>query len=317
MKKNILISAGGTATAWHLASLVSEKFTSYFNLFVCDINPPYLIPAARLAQRFFQVPRIDNPEHHSCMLALFAEHRIDIFVPLIDADVQGFPTDAPELEKLGVKSTGVPSSTSAVIGNKRNLSAFLESHGFTVPKTVLLEEVADQSSRRLFLKPEHGFGSKGARIAEAEEVLHMVAREPDLMIQELCHEPEVTVDVFNHGTVLSLCRERLETKAGVCTKARIFSDVVLHSLAVRLCNVLDLPVAFCFQVMMGTDGNWAITDVNPRLGAGTALSDAYGWSLASAALVCWGDLPLDPCQFLRTLPGDKHVVRVYKELVMD
>ena len=38
MKQNILISAGGTATVWHLASLVAEKFTSYFNLFVCDIN---------------------------------------------------------------------------------------------------------------------------------------------------------------------------------------------------------------------------------------------------------------------------------------
>ena len=37
---------------------MSGKFTSYFNFFVCDINPPYLIPATRLAQRFFQVPRV-------------------------------------------------------------------------------------------------------------------------------------------------------------------------------------------------------------------------------------------------------------------
>jgi hypothetical protein len=36
---------------------VSEKFATYFNLFVCDINPSYLIPGARLAQRFIQVPR--------------------------------------------------------------------------------------------------------------------------------------------------------------------------------------------------------------------------------------------------------------------
>ncbi len=317
MKQNILISAGGTATAWHLASLVSEKFTSYFNLFVCDINPPYLIPAARLAQRFFQVPRIDNPEYHSRMLALFAEHSIDIFVPLIDADVHGFPTDATELAELGVRSTGIPSSTSAVIGNKRNLSVFLESHGFLVPRTVSFEEVTNQPGRRFFVKPEQGFGSKGIRIAEAEDVLRVVSREPDLLIQELCHEPEVTVEVFNQDTVLSLCRERLETKAGVCTKARIFADDALHSIAERLCGLLDLPIAFCFQVMTGTDGKWVITDINPRLGAGTALSTAYGWSLASAALACWGKLSIDPRHFLRTLPGDKHVVRVYQELLMD
>ena len=317
MKKNILIGAGGTATAWHLASLVCQKFATSFNLFVCDINPPYLIPAARLAQRFFQVPRIDRPEYHSHMLALLAEHSIDIFVPLIDADVHGFPTDSAELTKLGVRSTGIPSSTSTAIGNKRNMSAFLEKHGFLVPKTVSLDEVANQPGRRFFAKPERGFGSRGARIAEAQEVLHAVAREPDLLIQELCHEPEVTVEVFNNGTVLSLCRERLESKAGVCTKARIFSDNALHSLAVRLCAVLDLPIAFCFQVMTGAEDKFVITDINPRLGAGTALSTAYGWSLASAALVCWGNLSHDPLDFLKTFPCDKHVVRVYQEILMD
>jgi hypothetical protein len=68
MKKNILISAGGTATAWHLAFLVSEVFVTHFNLFVCDINPPYLIPTARLAQRFIQVPRIESKQRRCSRL---------------------------------------------------------------------------------------------------------------------------------------------------------------------------------------------------------------------------------------------------------
>jgi carbamoylphosphate synthase large subunit len=317
MKKRILISAGGTATAWHLATLVSGKFASYFDLFVCDINPPCLIPASRLAQRFFQVPLAASSDYHPHMLALFAEHKIDIFVPLVDADGCRFSSDSAELAALGVRSTGASSGTSAVISNKRSLSVFLESRGFRTPRTVSAEEVANQPGGRFFIKPEHGLGSKGARVAESEEVLRAIARGPGLLVQELCREPEVTVEVFNQGTVLSLCRERLETKAGVCTKARIFTDPALHSLAERLCGALDLPLAFCFQVMTGADGEFLITDVNPRLGAGTALSTAYGWSLASAALVCWGDLPLDPRQFLRTSPGNKYVVRVYEEKVMD
>jgi hypothetical protein len=316
-KKNILISAGGTPTTWHLASLVAGQFASYFNLFVCDINPPHLIPAARLAKRFFQVPRIDHPDYHSHMLALFAEHGIDIFVPLIDADVHRFPGDSLELVKLGVRSTGVLARTSAILGNKRNLSGFLKRQGFCTPRIVPMEEVAKVPGHQFFIKPEQGFGSRGARVAEAEDVLRAVAREPNLLVQELCREPEVTVEVFNHGTVRSLCRERVETKAGVCTKARIFEDDGLQSLAGSLCDVLDLPAAFCFQVMTGADGKWFITDINPRLAAGTALNTAYGWSLASAALAIWGDLRLDPMSFLWTMPGDKYVVRVYQELVMD
>lgn len=317
MKKNILISAGGTATAWHLASLVIERFSSYFNLFICDINPPHLIPTALVAQRFFQVPRIDDPGYHSHMLALFAEYSINIFVPLIDSDVHLFPIDAPDLVKLGVRSTGISCKTSALIGNKRDMANFLESHGICAARTVTVEEVANELERKFFIKPEQGFGSRGARVANAEEVLRAVANESDLLIQELCRGPEVTVEVFNDDIVLSLCRERLETKAGVCTKARIFVDAALQSLAVRLCDVLDLPAAFCFQVMKDADDEWRIIDINPRLGAGTALSTVYGWSLSSAALTCWGEVPLDPMQFLQTLPGDKHVVRVYTELVMD
>jgi carbamoylphosphate synthase large subunit len=296
---------------------VSEKFAAYFNLFVCDINPPHLIPAARLAQRFFQVPLAASPDYYSHMLALFAEHNIDIFVPLVDSDDRRFSSDAPELAALGVRSTGVSRGTSLIISNKRKLSAFLCGHGFRTPRTVSVEEVAEQPHGRFFIKPEQGFGSKGARVAESDEVLRAIARDPAQLVQELCREPEVTVEVFNHGGVLSLCRERLETKAGVCTKARIFEDSALHTLAERLCSVLDLPVAFCFQVMTGVDGEFLITDVNPRLGAGTALSTAYGWSLASAALTCWGDLPFDPRQFLKTSPGNKYVVRVYKEVLMD
>jgi carbamoylphosphate synthase large subunit len=317
MKKNLLISAGGTATAWHLASLVTEKFAAYFNLYVCDINPPNLIPAARLARYFIQVPPISDPNYWPHMLGLFVKHQIDIYVPLIDADVYMFGTDIPELRKLGIRIAGIPSSASAIIRNKRFLSKFLDNCGFRVPKILAIEDVKNHPGSRFFLKPEQGFGSKDARIVEAEETRYWLEKESGLLIQELCREPEVTVEVFNQDTVLSLCRERLETKAGVCTKARIFMDDALHLLAVRLCAVLDLPIAFCFQVMLGTDGQWVITDVNPRLGAGTALSSAYGWSLASAALVCWGDLSFSPMEFLKTLPGEKHVVRVYQELLMD
>jgi carbamoylphosphate synthase large subunit len=317
MKKNILISAGGTATGWHLASLVSEKFASYFNLFVCDINPPHLIPAARLAQRFFQVPLAASPDYHSHMLEIFAANKIEVFVPLVDADDSRFASDSAELAALGVRTTAVSSATSAIIGSKRNLSVFLESRSLRTPKTVSTEEVAKQTCGRFFIKPERGLGSKGAHEAESDEVLRAIAQDPTLLVQELCREPEITVEVFNHGGVLSLCRERLETKAGVCTKARIFEDSAMQTLAERLCSALDLPLAFCFQVMTGADGEFLITDVNPRLGAGTALSTAYGWSLASAALACWGDLPLDPRRFLKTSPGSRYVVRVYKEVVMD
>lgn len=317
MKRNLLISAGGTATAWHLASLVCERFSAEFNLFVCDIHPPHLVPASRLADRFFQVPPIDSPGYDAAMLELFKTHGIDIFVPLIDADVHRFAVDDPHLLRLGVRSTGTLKSTSSIIGNKRDLSAFLDRRGFPCPKVLNMEEISSRPSGDFFVKPEEGFGSRGALRVAGSELARTVDEGPHLMVQELCFAPELTVEVFNHGGVLSLCRERIEVKAGVCTKARVFQDEAIQTLAERLCGAINLPVAFCFQVMTGADGSWRITDINPRLGAGTALSTAYGWSLASAALAIWGDLPVDPRQFLNVRPSEVFVTRVYRELVMD
>jgi carbamoylphosphate synthase large subunit len=250
------------------------------------------------------------------MLNLFEENGIEIYVPLVDADVHCFPVDSSELVRRRIRSTGIQSSVSGIIRDKRALSSFLESQGICVPRTLSREQIGESPGGTLFVKPAEGFGSKGARPVSSDNALRALAEDPSLIVQELCGGPEVTVEVFNREGVSSICRERIETKAGVCTKARVFADRDLHLLAERLCGVLDLPVAFCFQVMCRSDGEWAVTDLNPRLGAGTALSTAYGWSLASAALVCWGDLPFDPREFLKTASTDRYVVRVYQEQVL-
>ena len=135
------------------------------------------------------------------------------------------------------------------------------------------------------------------------------------LVQEVCRPPELTVEVYNsEGTLCSLCRERLEVKSGVCTKARVFRDAELTRLAENLARNLQLPVAFCFQVMKNSAGKWVITDVNPRLGAGTALSSVCGWSLAAAALVNWGELLEDPLVYLGDFAGDRFGVRAFREL---
>ncbi len=134
------------------------------------------------------------------------------------------------------------------------------------------------------------------------------------VVQEICHAPEVTVEVFNaRGEVRTLCRERLEVKEGVCTKARLWRDAELSRLAGQLCQALSLPVAFCFQVMKNAANQWVITDLNPRLGAGTSLSSVCGWNLVAAALVVWAGLPEDPLALLEEFEGERFAVRAHRD----
>ncbi|MFN3076306.1 MAG: ATP-grasp domain-containing protein [Alphaproteobacteria bacterium] len=317
-KQRLLISAGGTATTWHLSSLVREVFPDHFELLVCDIYPPHLVASSRLAQRCFQVPPVADPGYRAHMLALFAAEGIDLYVPLIDADVYEFPSDDPSLEALGVRSTGAVAASAPLLRNKRVLAEFLDRHGIVVPGRLVEEDLSTRPpDERVFVKPEKGFGSRGAGVATVAAARARLRDEEGLVVQALCRPPEITVEVFNGTTgVRALCRERLETKEGVCTKARIWWDEELEALARHLCTVLALPVAFCFQVLRDDRGRWTVVDLNPRLGAGTALSTAYGWSLASAALAAWGRLDLAPEDFLRLQPEERHVLRVYSEIVM-
>ncbi len=317
-KQNILISAGGTATSWHLAKIIKANFQKYFNVYICDCNPAHLIAASRLADTYIQVPLITDPDYREIMLDNFRQHHIDIFVPLIDFDVYEFVSDSKDMRNLNVTSTGVSKWAASILQDKETWSNYLQEKGILVPMvydSATLTSLNDDD--KVFIKPQRGFGSKGARVVIKRE-LDWVCRDDDYIVQEICASPEITVEVFNfNGLIKSICRERLETKAGVCTKAKIWFDAELQLLTEQLCEILPLPTAFCYQVMKNSVGEWVVIDLNPRLGAGTALSSTCGWSLVSAALCSWAGLSLSPSSFLNVPVEPKYVVRVYEEFLMN
>jgi predicted ATP-grasp superfamily ATP-dependent carboligase len=135
------------------------------------------------------------------------------------------------------------------------------------------------------------------------------------VVQACCVAPEVTIDAFaGRDCFAAVCRERLEVRAGVATKARVFADAVLTDLAREVARATGLTGAFCFQVMRDpATGGWRVTDVNPRPGGATRMSVAAGVDIHSAMLAeAWGE---DPRPFLPVLTGDRWVTRGYVERV--
>jgi hypothetical protein len=195
------------------------------------------------------------------------------------------------------------------------LSEWAESNNVRVPATQHLSDLDDLSE--CFVKPRMGFGSRGAKkmtVLEAREL-----ENPDeLVFQELCDGPEVTVEIYSGlHHIDSICRERIEVKSGVCTKARVYKDDELHAIAASLCKQNDWPVASCLQFMRGKNGNWLLTDVNLRIGAGSSMCSAVGWNLAAASLVSWLEDQRNPSCFLNFDGVSRYVCRVYKDLIID
>jgi carbamoylphosphate synthase large subunit len=310
MKKKILILAGGTATAWHLSMMIKSRFEKDFILCIGDINKKNLIPASTLSDEYYQLPAITDSSYYSYMLELFKTKNIDIIVPLIDSDLALFPNDNTDLLKINVLSTAPVNNVVAISKSKTNMSELLKLNGVIVPE--LFNQNTIEPQKDYFVKPDAGFGSKNTGIFKGKDIDFS----KKIIVQEILHQPEITVEVFKKEDHLSyICRERLEVKSGVCTKARIFDNEEIGGIINHINTFLKLPLASCIQFMKNKDEQWCLTDFNMRLGAGTALSSAAGFGISSAFLSVLAGQN-DFRKYLKKTTDDLFVVRVYNEIIM-
>jgi len=309
-KKRIFILSGGTASAWHICNLIKECFADNFILYVGDINDRSHIPASVFSDKYFKLPLVDSPDYYGYMLNLFKKEKIDILVPLMDKDLITFSNDNPDLLKINILSTAPDTKLMDICKSKIKISKFLSSNGVIVP--IQYEEDNIDPKKSYFVKPDEGFGSKGAAMLEGKDIDFS----KKIIVQEILNPPEITVEVFKKDDFLSfVSRERLEVKSGVCTKARFFYDDKLDEVINRIDSLLPFPIASCVQFMKNNDNEWCITDLNMRLGAGTALSSVAGFGLTSAFLSVLSNKK-DFKDHLGTVLNNQIVVRVYNEIKM-
>lgn len=311
-KINILISPAGMAAVYHVVALAREHFSSDISIHLCDTNPRHLVAASALATTFTNVLPISDPGHRKQLFDVIKKKSIDVFLPMMEQELCMFPSDDPDLVKLSVRSVSIPHSVIPLFKNKRSMLHFLSAHGIPVPHEMRKNEIRKRGM--YFVKPIDGYGSRGALALSGKDIQPYVSKN-SFLIEECCKGPEVTIETFNTKILFStICRERIETKGGVCTKARVYFDPELESLAKRVCALISLPPALCIQVMKNSKKKWVVTDINPRLGAGTSMATAYGWSLGSALLAHLFDR--DPSRWLTKRKGDVYIVRTYQDMVM-
>lgn len=314
-RHNVLIGSGGTGAAFAALLSLRRNWDSSVHVVVIDTNPARLVAASVLADEFETVPPFSDSGAAEAVCEVAARHSIDTYMPIFDSEV----ILAARLRDAGRLPAGVrvlsPSTASALIcEDKLATYRWLIDQGVPTPFTSELG--AGVPPEGWFLKRRRGYGSRGARRVVVNDPAWPTGEERhEYILQALCSPPEVTADVFwarREGLLRVVCRERLETKEGVCTKARVFEDGDLAALARKVAHGLELEGSFCMQVMRG-DGEWVVTDINPRCGGGTSMSVPLGIDFFAAAFAhAWRE---DPRRFLPPLAGEACVVRQYSDVV--
>jgi|GEM_PF-457336 len=316
--KRILITAGGTAIAWHICQIANEFFNEDVEVQICDINDASLVPASTIAKKTHVVPMSNDQRYLNIVQNIIKKENIDVIVPLLPQEAYLFASDSEFIKENKIVTLAASLKTNELLTDKLNLFNTLTDLNIPTPNIYKLSDISKE--KKYIIKPRLGFGSVGTKIVSGE-ILNEESDALDLennIIQEYCNGSdydEVTVEIFNGSVGLRIfARRRIATKAGVCVKMEPVDNTPFMPYIKKLVNNIDCPIAFNVQFLRDA-GKWKLFDCNLRLGAGTALSTAIGFQLTRAMIAEIVDFPIDDDWF--SIDEEvKSVLRVYKEVVV-
>ncbi len=277
----LLITAAGSGIGWGYALAVTQQFPEV-RLITADTNSAALCSAAQLAAQHLQWPAFEPGDGYIEQVnTLIKAEGITHYLPIIDPEIA---FAASERDQIGAEVLAADARFAALAVAKDRYADDLVTLGIDTPHTLSRADIA--AGRPGIAKRPGTFGGNAVWHIDSPEQID--ALPAGAFVQEALPGPEFTADCFplGGGEVFTSVRERMETKSGVCTKARIAPNAGVEAIARKLVAGLELSSPFCFQAMADGD-RMAVTDINPRLGAGTAMSvangsDFYGAHLASA-----------------------------------
>lgn len=309
--KRVAVTSAGSSTAYSFVKFLSTQ--EEVEVVTMDINPKSLVFASSLSKIHIVTPLATDVAYEQFILNSMEEHQIDFIVPIHNAEID-------KLSLLNDSRILTCVLDGSVINNKLLCYTECISKEIPVPKTWSKEEAIQLLGQEyLFAKKIKGVGSIGARKIPHGEVKELSG---EFLFQELCTSPEVTVDCIAYREdeeikVLSICRERLEVKAGVCTKAKVYQSDAINEIATSVARGFEVIGGFCFQVMKNQSGDFVVTDFNPRLGGGTALSQSTGANVYGSFFEAFGVQGFSKSlESLREYCNKKqtfHVTRAYLE----
>lgn len=271
---NILILSAGTR----------NKIIQYFkkavgdngNVIATDMSE--FAPAVYEADRFYRVPRITEDGYVDVILDICKREQINGVLSLIDPELSLLAKHEEKFAALGTTVIGSSYELCEQALNKMSMYVWLSTNGYRCAKSYTDKErfYADVDAGTItypvIVKPVLGSASIAVSKAyDRETVELLIEHNDDLMIQEFLDGQEIGADVYVDmisGDVVSIfTKKKLVMRAGETDKSVSFKDNRLFELIVKFVKdsgwrgQIDIDM-FC------VDGEYYISEVNPRFGGG-------------------------------------------------
>jgi carbamoyl-phosphate synthase large subunit len=132
----------------------------------------------------------------------------------------------------------------------------------------------------IMAKPRYGKGSRDImRLDDSDDIRYITSKMKDLIFQEFLPGTEYTIDVISDlekRSLLAVPRVRIQTKAGISTKGRVFKDRKLEEECRQIAEFIGIRGPCCIQMKEDVNGIVKLVEVNPRMGGGTIFTTLAG-----------------------------------------
>lgn len=271
---NILILAAGTRNK--IVQYFKRTFDGIGTVVATDAST--LGPAIYDADKYYIVPPITADGYIDRILEICEKEQINGVLSLIDPELSLLAENEDRFRELGVTIIGSSYDLCEMSLDKMQMYEWLKAHGYGCARSWMSKEeffkaVQDgEASYPVFVKPYRGSASISiSKVHDRETIDLLFSHEDGLMIQEFLDGQEIGADVYIDlisGEVVSIfTKKKIRMRAGETDKAVSFKDPALFGLIEKFVKEagyrgqIDIDI---FEI----DGQYCISEVNPRFGGG-------------------------------------------------
>jgi carbamoyl-phosphate synthase large subunit len=275
----VLITGMGSTTA--MSVLKGLRMQDEIPVEIVGLDSSSNSAGAYWAEHFEVSPRFDEPCYLEFMLDLCRRYDVKLLIPIVDPEFPTLARSRAQFESLGCKVAISDPEVISICLKKIETYNRLRQLGIPTPATILPLQGSLESWSHFpaIVKPNSGSGSRHTyRIDTKEQLLGTLPAVPDPVVQQFIEGDEYTVDIltdFDGKVILAVPRHRIETKAGICYKARSVCDQTLINSARELAEKVSLRGPACIQAIKGADG-FKFIEINPRFAGSLVMTLGAG-----------------------------------------
>jgi hypothetical protein len=281
----VLVFPGGTEIGLEIRAALADRRD--VELFSAGLDVPSHAP---LVYRHHDlVPDVRRPGWIEALRDVIARRGIDAVVPAYDEVGLALAESAAGIPAIVVTS---PAATWRVARSKRATYAALAD---AVPVPRVFDDPADVPGWPVFVKPDRGQGSAGARLVTGPADLDLAVAAGSGLVMEYLPGEEHTIDCFGdrrRGLLYARARLRIDPRAGISMRSVQVDEPVLEDYARRIAARLELHGAWFFQTRRDAAGVPRLLEVAPRVAGTMALARATGVNMPLLSLLEAAGIPV-------------------------